>query len=160
MGLNINERLSRKASARLDLLRQELLAPILSIEGHAELLKEQITDEDCLADLGKIDTAASTTRALIDEMLAAETQQHADAESDNQRSRFKHDLRNSVGAISGYSEIILEELEDADELSNEVRSYLGYQLSESSKLLLMLDKQAPYHSQPLKPWHFLETSFR
>ena len=45
MGLSISQQQSRKDSARLDLLRQELLAPILSIEGHAELLKEQIEDK-------------------------------------------------------------------------------------------------------------------
>ena len=56
MGLEIKQQQSRKASARLDLLRQELLAPILSIEGHVELLKEQIDDQDCLADLTKIET--------------------------------------------------------------------------------------------------------
>jgi len=139
MGLAISPQHSRKDSARLDLLRQELLAPVLSVEGHAELLNEQIGDEDCLADLEKIRTAASQTRQLVDEMLAAETQQCEDEERDRQRSAFKHDLRNSVGAISGYSEIILEELEDADELSEDARTYLSHQLADSGKLLQMLD---------------------
>jgi len=137
--LNQNEQQSRKASARLDLLRQELLAPILSIEGHSELLQEQIKDQDCLADLEKIETAAAQTRALIDEMLASETQQREKAARDTQRSGFKHDLRNSVGAISGYSEIILEELEDADQLNDDIRTYLNHQLTDSGKLLQMLD---------------------
>jgi len=139
MGIKISQQHSRKASARLDLLRQELIAPILSIEGHAVLLKEQIADPDCLADLKKIETAASQTRTLVDEMLVAETQKREDAERDSQRSGFKHDLRNSVGAISGYSEIILEELEDADELSEDARAYLDNQLADSFKLLKMLD---------------------
>lgn len=139
MGIEISQTESRRASARLDLLRQELLAPILSIEGHAELLKEQIKDQACLADMEKIDTAASMTRKLIDEMLAAETQQREDAERDSQRSKFKHDLRNSVGAISGYSEIILEELEDAEDITADLRTYLEHQLSDAFKLLQMLD---------------------
>jgi len=130
---------SRQASARLDLLRQDLLAPILSIEGHVELLKEQIKDPDCLADLKNIETAASQTRTLVDEMLAAETQPREESERDSQRSGYKHDLRNSVGAISGYSEIILEELEDMDELSADARIYLEHQLADSSNLLQMLD---------------------
>jgi len=139
MGLDINRQQSRKASALLDLMRQDLLAPILSIEGHAELLKEQIEDPDCLADLKKVETAASQTRTLVDEMLAAETRQRGDEERDSERSKFKHDLRNSVGAISGYSEIILEELEDADNLSDDVGTYLNHQLTDSGKLLQMLD---------------------
>ena len=113
---------SRQARARLDLLRQELLAPILSVEGHAELLKEQIQDADCLADLKKIEAAAGQTRKLVEEMRVAESQQREETERDSQRSRFKHDLRNSVGAISGYSEIILEELEDLEQLSKDVKT--------------------------------------
>ena len=90
---------------------------MLSIEGHAELLGEQIQDEDCLDDLKKIISAAGQTRKLIDEMLEAESQDLDQEKRDSERSRFKHDLRNSVGAISGYSEIILEELEDMEALS-------------------------------------------
>jgi len=137
--LKSSQQHNRRVSARLDLLHQELLAPILSIEGHAELLKEQINDQDCLADLKKIEIAATQTRKLVDEMLASEAEQREDAERDSQRSGFKHDLRNSVGAISGYSEIILEELEDIDELSEDVRTYLDHQLADSGKLLQMLD---------------------
>jgi adenylate cyclase len=137
--LEINSQQSRKASARLDLIRQELLAPILSIEGHAELLKEQIEDPDCLADLNKIEIAATQTRLLVDQMLAAESRQCEGAERDSQRSRYRHDLRNSVGAISGYSEIILEELEDANRLGEDTRTYLDHQLADSQKLLEMLD---------------------
>jgi len=137
--LSQDQQQSRQANARLDLLRQDLLAPILSIEGHAELLKEQIKDPDCLADLQKIETAASMTRTLVAEMLVAETNQREADERDKQRSDFKHDLRNSVGAISGYSEIILEELEDLDQLGEDARTYLEHQLAESNTLLQMLD---------------------
>lgn len=130
---------SRRDSARLDILRQELLAPVLSIEGHAELLAERITDEDCLSDLQKIVSSAALTRKLIDEMLAFESQDIDEIKREQERSRFKHDLRNSVGAISGYSEIIIEDLEDADELSADARTYLEHQLADSLKLLQMLD---------------------
>ncbi|MCW8924995.1 MAG: response regulator [Xanthomonadales bacterium] len=139
MGLKISPQQSRKDSARLDLLRQELYAPLLSIEGYTELLKEQIADEDCLSDLAKIKSAAGETRRLFEAMLEAETQQLDRDQRDSQRSSFKHDLRNSVGAISGYSEIILEELEDADELGDETRTYLEQQLADSSSLLQILD---------------------
>ncbi len=130
---------SRRNSARLEILRQELIAPILSIKGHAELLGEQIKDAGCLADLQNIVTATDLTQTLIDAMLAAETQNPDGKDRDSERSRFKHDLRNSVGAISGYSEIILEELEDADDLSEDARTYLEHQLADATKLLQMLD---------------------
>ena len=137
--MNAGSKQSRQDSARLDILRQELLSPILSIEGHAELLQEQLTDDDSLQDLQKIVEAAQLTRQLIDEMLLAETRDSKEEQRETERSKFKHDLRNSVGAISGYSEIILEELEDADELSDDARTYLDHQLADASKLLKILD---------------------
>ena len=66
--------LSRMMSARLDILRQELLAPILSIEGYTELLRDQLKDEDFLDDLSKIEQASIQTRGLVYEMLEAETE--------------------------------------------------------------------------------------
>jgi signal transduction histidine kinase len=93
--------LSRMVSARLDILRQELLAPILSIEGYTELLRDQLKDPDFLEDLGKIEQASIQTRGLVYEMLEAETEDRSDELRDEQRSTYKHDLRNSVGAIAG-----------------------------------------------------------
>lgn len=71
--MSLDQQQSRQANARLDLLRQDLIAPVLSIEGHLELLKEHIEDEDCLADLKRVETAANLTRELIGKMLAAES---------------------------------------------------------------------------------------
>ncbi len=130
---------SRRDVARLEILRQELLAPLLSVEGHLELLKEHLGDKDCAADLEKIEQAAGQTRELVDAMLAAETKQVDAAEQERIRSRYRHDLRNSVGAIAGYSEIILEDLEDGEQLSEEARSYIENQLADASKLLLIVD---------------------
>lgn len=129
----------RMASARVDILRQRFLAPILSIEGHTELLKDLVDDEGCLADIIKIEAAANQTRHLVDEMLSAELKTCGETERENQRSTYRHDLRNSVGAIAGYSEIILEELEDADLLTPDAKTYLSDQLSDSDTLLNMLD---------------------
>ncbi len=112
---------------------------MVSVDGHADLLQGLIKNTDCLADLEKIKTAATQTRTLVAAMLAAETENLAETQRDNQRSGFRHDLRNSVGAISGYSEIILEELEDADELSEDTRVYLDHLQTDSNKLLDMLD---------------------
>jgi len=130
---------SRMMSARLDILRQELLAPILSTEGYTELLREHMKDPDFLEDLGKIEQAAIQTRCLVYEMLEAETEEREDKVRDEQRSKYKHDLRNSVGAIAGYSEIILEDMEDADVEEGEAQVYFNHVIEESNKLLEMLD---------------------
>lgn len=137
--MSANSQQSRRDVARLEILRQELLAPLLSIEGHVELLREHIRDEDCLDDLGKVEEAAGQTRELVDAMLAAELEQPDAGERESIRSRYRHDLRNSVGAIAGYSEIILEDLEDSEQLSDEARNYIDNQLADAGKLLLMVD---------------------
>lgn len=133
---------SRRVSARLDILRQELLAPIQSIEGYTELLHENLQDEDVLEDLGKIEQASIQTRALVYEMLEAETTERSEDERDSQRSKYKHDLRNSVGAIAGYSEIILEDMEDLDQAADgdaETTVYLNQLMADANRLLEMLE---------------------
>lgn len=103
------------------------------------MLAELIADTGSNEDLLRVVTAAAQSRQLIDEMLAMETQALTDKDREQQRQRYKHDLRNSVGAISGYSEIILEDLDDDGLLAEETRIYLEHQLSDSGKLLEMLD---------------------
>lgn len=133
---------SRMISARLDILRQELLAPIQSIEGYTEMLRENLQGDEFLEDLGKIETASHQTRSLVTEMLEAETTERSEEERDAQRSKYKHDLRNSVGAIAGYSEIILEDLEDFDdqaEAGEEITVYLNHLMGDANRLLEMLE---------------------
>jgi len=132
---------SRMVSARLDILRQELLAPIQSIEGYTELLRENLSDEGFLDDLGKIEQASEQTRALVHGMLEAEAAERSSEERDAQRSKYKHDLRNSVGAIAGYSEIILEDMEDQDGEARavETRAYLTQLMADANRLLDMLE---------------------
>lgn len=130
---------NRMISARLDILRQELLAPILSIEGYAELLRENLEDEDSLDDLGKIEEASIQTRGLVYEMLEAETEERDDSSRAEQRSKYKHDLRNSVGAIAGYSEIVLEDMEDMGSGDGDEKVYFESLISESNKLLEMIE---------------------
>jgi len=130
---------NRMVSARLDILRQELLAPILSIEGYTELLRENAEGKEFLEDLGKIEQAALQTRSLVDEMLEAETEEREEQTRDGQRSKYKHDLRNSVGAIAGYSEIVLEDLEDMGAEEGDDQVYFHQLISESNKLLQMIE---------------------
>ncbi|MFT5138962.1 MAG: adenylate cyclase [Rhodothermales bacterium] len=130
---------SRMINARLDILRQELLAPILSIEGYTELLRDQLEDPNFLEDLGNIEKASVQTRGLVYEMLEAETEERDQSLRDEQRSMFKHDLRNSVGAIAGYSEIMLEDIEDAAEEHADEQIYFNHLIDESNKLLEMLE---------------------
>jgi adenylate cyclase len=131
--------LSRMMSARLDILRQELLAPILSIEGYTELLRDQLKGDDFLDDLGKIEQASIQTRGLVYEMLEAETEDIETEAREEQRGKYKHDLRNSVGAIAGYSEIIQEDMEDDEADHSDDLVYLNHLIEESTKLLDMLD---------------------
>ncbi len=130
---------ARVLRARLDILRQELLAPVLSIEGYVELLRDNLDIPECLADLATIGKAVEQTRALVDEMLQAEQEGRDDATRDRQRSVFKHDLRNSVGAIAGYAEMILEELEDRSAGASDEAAWLNHLVEDANTLLDLLD---------------------
>ena len=128
---------SRMMSARLDILRRELLAPIRSIEEYAKSLREYLDDSICLEDLDKIELASGHTRSLIYETLKAEAADQDETVRDKQRSVYIHDLRNSIGPIRWYSEIILETLEDSETPSGNQHVYLNHLIKESTKLLEM-----------------------
>lgn len=134
---------NRIETARIDILRQELLAPILSIAGHTELLKEHLSDHqdfDGLDDLKRIEHASYETRSLVNAMLEGEMNYPSKATRDEQRAIFIHDLRNAVGVIAGYSEMLLEDLSEAEPEDTEGLSYLEQTIAESNRILQQLDQ--------------------
>ncbi len=134
---------NRIENARVDVLRQELLAPILSIAGHTELLKEHLADYkdfDCLDDLMRIEQASYDTRNLVNAMLEGEMNYPSQATRDEQRAIFIHDLRNAIGVVAGYSEMLLEDLTEVAPNDAEGTAYLEQTIAESNRVLQQLDQ--------------------
>ena len=132
----------RKQQALLTDIRQRLQAPVSGLVGYGEVLHQEATRlalTAVLPDLERINQAAGELSEMVDRMLdddhsrrLSKTGDFAEAEK-----MLRHDLRNPLNAIKGYSELILEELEDADRV--EIHADLEKLLGESNQLLVQLD---------------------
>ena len=94
-------------------MRQELTAPVSAIVGYAEILREDISDDqpgELVADLKQILTAAHTLSEMVDEFLDPEKSQQlfASGELEEIETSIRHDLRTPISGIKGYAEMILE----------------------------------------------------
>jgi class 3 adenylate cyclase len=145
-GTGVDERLSQ---ARREYIRERIEAPVLALEGYAELMAEHfasLADADLAASLAtdrdRIDLAIESLKALVAEELERAGQEFAD-EPDEDRAaalkRIRHDMRNALGAVSGYAEIIAETLEDEECLEESVAVCLERLGRESSNLLQTVD---------------------
>ncbi|HEX9791608.1 MAG TPA: adenylate/guanylate cyclase domain-containing protein [Kiloniellales bacterium] len=134
------ERLER---TRLANVRQELMAPASAIMGYADLLLEEArkqTFTDMLPDLERIAQCGSGLLEHIDRVLVLddEAAMHTDESLAGMQTMLRHDLRNPLNAIKGYSELLLEELE---ELGGEaLRVDLLVLLGEANRLLSQIDQ--------------------
>ena len=142
----IDERLRQ---ARREYIRERIEAPVMALEGYAELITEHfasLADTELAASLetdrGRIDTAIEALKSLVDEELERTREEVADG-SDKDRAaalnRIRHDMRNALGAVSGYAEIIAETLEDEERLDESVAACLKRLVCESSNLLQTVD---------------------
>ena len=106
----------REWRAHIANMRQELLSPIAAIVGYAELLLEDAkrsTQTDYIDDVERIHTAAADLSDLLDKLLPADGVSELER-NEALESELRHDLRNPLGAIKGYAELLLEESEEQD----------------------------------------------
>ncbi len=123
-------------------MRQDLLSPVAALAGYADLLLELATEPplaECRDDLGRIRDAVNDLTDLIDRVLPADggaelpvTDKVGDFES-----RLRHDLRNPLNAIKGYTELLLEEM---SEEAGATQPDLERLLAETDTLLNQLDR--------------------
>ncbi len=149
-----DERLSRALAAYL---RQEVHAPASAI---AEFLDALLADaraldaEVMLRDLERMHEAGLRLTGFVDQLIAdASFGRQQDESDDDFHRRLRHDLRTPLNAIIGYSEMLLEDMEDGD---HPLRDDLGRLRNAADGLLiqiaamvaLTLDKEiAPEHDQ-------------
>ena len=98
-------------------MRQELLAPANAIMGYAEMLVEEASKldlSDIAPDLRRIASCGRELLDLIDSSLDLDTIifERSDDDISDMQSVLRHDLRNPLNAIKGYSELLLEDLDD------------------------------------------------
>jgi adenylate cyclase len=98
-------------------MRQELLAPANAIMSDADILVEQASKLDLsemAPDLKRIASCGRGLYDLIDSSLDVHAiiSERSDDDLSDMLSALRHDLRNLLNAIKGYSEFLLEDLED------------------------------------------------
>lgn len=149
--MNEDERLQK---ARRERIRESFEAPVLALEGYASLLSDQfgtLVDDQLAkalaADQARIDAAIAQLKALVSEALdwaGSNADGHADdSQADADSQRIRHDMRNALGAVTGYAELIAEALEDEDSLGEPVAVCLTRLQRESETLLATLDQLDP-----------------
>jgi signal transduction histidine kinase len=107
----------RRRRARLARVRQELLAPVSSVTGCADILRDEagrLGLEGMTPDLDRILAAGGVLLELVERLsdLGAATDPQAGEGATAVQERLRHDLRNPLSAIKGYGEMLLEDLDD------------------------------------------------
>lgn len=134
--MHADDRLER---ARQKRIAEHFEAPVQALRAYVELLDEQLhakAPDSILTDLARIIQAIDQLDALLDQAvsLAAATET-----SPEDGQRLRHDLRNALGAVTGYSELIAEELEDGDSVDEQITVCLERLQREAERLLETLD---------------------
>src|SRR5215467_13206153 len=101
-----------KRRASLAIIWQDLVMPVRAILDYQEIIVEEgqrLRLDGALPYLHKVLTAARALSELVDRILAIK----ADGDTDERhlesiQATLRHDVRNSLNAIIGYSEMVLE----------------------------------------------------
>ena len=133
---------SREISARLAHVRQELLSPVNAVAGYADILRDEASRLGLTALLPDIDRVLEAAEALLNLVEGLLDARNATARRDGEslsdfQERLLHDLRNPLNAIKGYSEMLLEDIEDLGGVS--LRKDLKRLLTEAARLLASLE---------------------
>lgn len=128
---------------RLSIVRQELLAPVGAIIGYATMLVEEVESSDLAyfrGDALRLKLAASSLYELVDKLIEGPFAHQAmlDGDLDTVQAMLRHDLRNPLSAVKGYSEFLLEDC--AKEGAENLRPELESLLSETERLLVSIDQ--------------------
>jgi adenylate cyclase len=136
-----DERLTRALTA---FLRQEVQAPAIAVTDFLDMIIEDARTaqpESMLADLNRMRSASVQLNAFVKSLIR-------DSSADRQTSetpeafhrRLRHDLRNPLNAIKGYSELLIEDM-DADD-SQPLRLDLIKLKESADQLLGQIDAMA------------------
>ncbi|MEH6405527.1 MAG: adenylate/guanylate cyclase domain-containing protein [Sneathiella sp.] len=133
-------------------MRQELLAPANAIVGYCELLQEEavsVLGDAFIDDLGRIEASAQTLYDLINTQLSPQAMRDfiAGGETQTAQKNLRHDLRNPLNAIKGYSEMLLEDLEEQG--SNILTQDLDKLLGEVNRVLAQLNNIVDFSSSEM-----------
>ena len=105
--------------ARLVVIWEDLVNPVRAIEGYQEIVLEQAQRlglSHLIPDLDKVLTAANTLGRFVDSLRDPGSDAALNgtgADPVEMQARLRHDLRTPLNAIIGYSEMVVEDLDDS-----------------------------------------------
>ena len=111
-----NERLSRALTA---FLRQEVQAPATAITEFLDILIEdarRLRLDALLPDLDRMLSASMQLNAFVSSIIKDSSSDSPEGETPEAfHRRLRHDLRTPLNAIKGYSELLIEDMDERDE---------------------------------------------
>ncbi|WP_217357287.1 adenylate/guanylate cyclase domain-containing protein [Ruegeria atlantica] len=130
-------------------LRQNLISPVSAIVGISELLQSEAGNlklVESASDLSRISQATTELNALVDQLLHPDMALRLTASGDEGMTRLRHDLRTPMNAIKGYSEMLLEDLDDLN--AGHLKADLLGLLKHTDALLQQIDQLAALSDDP------------
>ncbi len=128
--------------ARLAVIWQDLVTPVRAIVGYQEIIVDEagrLQLFDLAPYLDKVLAAALTLSGLVDGLqVGPSALQDAPDEIGGLQARLRHDLRTPLNAIIGYSEMLLEDIENLP-AADALRSDLEKLLTQGRQLLDRID---------------------
>lgn len=97
-------------------MRQVLMTPVNAIGEYARLLLDETTKRslgNASSDLGRIIALSDDLKLMTDRLLSPDGGQLLDLDQsiEDSERRIRHDLRNPIGAIKGFTEMLIEDVE-------------------------------------------------
>jgi adenylate cyclase len=133
---------ARAGRIRLAHLRQELLSPVNTLLGYAEILHEEASRKgrpDIIPDMNRILGAARDLAGNVDRLVDRDrTKRPPGSAATTQEQELRHELRTPLNAIKGYGEMLCEDV--ANLSSDSLRADLDRLLAAATDLLLRLDR--------------------
>ena len=129
--------------ARLALVWEDLVNPVRGIRGYQEILLEECRKldlDELLPSFEKVLIAANALAERVEELRDPASKAATVAESDlvDEEARLRHDLRTPLNAIIGYTEMVVEDIDDIP-LAEGLRPDLAKLLDQAHQLLGRVD---------------------
>jgi adenylate cyclase len=129
-----DQRLNQALTA---LLRQEVQAPANAVTDFLDIIIEdarRLEMDHLISDLDRMRTASIHLNAFVKRILESASSEGEALEAFH--GRLRHDLRNPLNAIKGYSELLIEDMEDRE---HPLRSDLTKLKESADQLLAQID---------------------
>ncbi|RTL50215.1 MAG: response regulator [Bradyrhizobiaceae bacterium] len=127
-------------------LRQEFMAPAMSIAGYSEILLEEARDKSLEGYLPDLERIGAAGRALLSTLRAVLERDPGSEDAVLHQAELRHDLRTPINAIKGYGEMLAEDAESDGHAA--LLADLGKLLDAADGVLKKIDALVDFQAHP------------